>query len=41
MSSATLTVAGYMRKAERALDEARLLLRDEKGSPHDLFKTAR
>ena len=30
MSSAALTVAGYMRKAERALDEARLLLRDEK-----------
>jgi len=26
MSSAALTVAGYMRKAERALDEARLLL---------------
>ena len=30
MSSAALTVAGYMRKAERALDEGRLLLRDEK-----------
>jgi uncharacterized protein len=30
MSRATVTVAGYMRKAERALDEARLLLRDEK-----------
>jgi len=30
MSSAALTVAGYMRKAGRALDEARLLLRDEK-----------
>ena len=30
MSSSALTVAGYMRKAERALDEARLLLRDEK-----------
>ena len=30
MSSAALTVAGYMRPAERALDEARLLLRDEK-----------
>lgn len=30
MSSAALIVAGYMRKAERALDEARLLLRDEK-----------
>ncbi len=29
MSSAALTVAGYMRKAERALDEGRLLLRDE------------
>ena len=30
MSRAALTVAGYMRKAERALDEARLLLRDKK-----------
>ena len=30
MSSSALTVAGYVRKAERALDEARLLLRDEK-----------
>jgi len=30
MSSAALSVAGYMRKAERALDEARLLLRDKK-----------
>ena len=26
---AALTVAAYMRKAERALDEARLLLRDK------------
>jgi uncharacterized protein (UPF0332 family) len=30
MSSAAVTVAGYMRKAERALDEARLLLRERK-----------
>src|SRR5208282_346648 len=30
MSRAAVTVAGYMRKAERALDEARLLLRAEK-----------
>jgi uncharacterized protein (UPF0332 family) len=30
MSSAALTIAGYMRKAERALDEARLLLREQK-----------
>lgn len=30
MSSAALSTAGYMRKAERALDEARLLLREKK-----------
>jgi uncharacterized protein (UPF0332 family) len=30
MTTHAALVAGYMRKAERALDEARLLLRDEK-----------
>ena len=30
MSRAALAVAGYMGKAERALDEARLLLRDKR-----------
>lgn len=30
MSSAALSDAGYMRKAERALEEARLLLREQK-----------
>jgi len=30
MSRTALTISGYMRKAERALDEARLLLRDKK-----------
>ena len=30
MTTPAALIAGYMRKAERALDEARLLLRDEK-----------
>jgi uncharacterized protein (UPF0332 family) len=30
MTAPVISVAGYMRKAERALDEARLLLRDKK-----------